>query len=159
VQLWRRQGEAAIAAGWRAVSLDPNNADAHLFLAFALVSLGRGEEALHYIAKGIRLNPHPSAVYQLVLGLCYFVMEDYEKAISVFKRGIQVTAVFKPNHFNLCLTYAQLGRDEELRVAREKLLELTESRTSVVQSFWLNEEMRLRMRSLGQLAGFEPLSG
>ena len=36
VRLWRKQGEAAIAAGWRAVHLDPNNADAYFFLFFAL---------------------------------------------------------------------------------------------------------------------------
>jgi adenylate cyclase len=67
--------------------MDPNNADAHLFLSMTLVAAGRGEEALHYIEKGIRLNPHPSTFYQLALGLCYFVLEEYDKAIAAFKRA------------------------------------------------------------------------
>ena len=88
VQLWRKQGEAAIAAGWRAVALDPNNADAYLFLAYALAASGRGEEGLHNIVKAMRLNPHPSAVYQTALCLCYFALEDYDLAIAACKRGL-----------------------------------------------------------------------
>jgi len=156
VQLWRRQGEAAIASGWRAVALDPNNADAHLFLSFALVALGRGAEALHYIEKGIRLNPYPSGVYQLALGLSYFVLEEFDQAIAAFKHGIEVTDVFIPNHYSLCLTYAQLGRYEELRKTREKLLELTEGRTSVLTSsgLWLNEKLLRQNEILRQKSGF-----
>jgi adenylate cyclase len=155
VQLWRGQGEAAIAAGWRAVDLDPNSADAHLFLAYALAALGRGEEALHNIVKGMRLNPHPSATYHLALCLSYLALEEYELAIAACKRGIEVTDVFIANHYLLCLIYTLQGRDEEARVEREKLMELTGGRKPVTRLIWLDEDLRFRMRGLVRLAGLE----
>jgi tetratricopeptide (TPR) repeat protein len=155
VQLWRKQGEAAIAAGWRAVALDPNNADAHLFLAFALAMSGRGEEALHNIVKGMRLNPHPGAVYYLALCFSYIALEEYEPAIAACKRGIEVTDVFIPNHYMLCLLYTLLGREKEAHSEREKLMTLTDARKPVVQSMWLDEDLRLRYDGLVRLAGLE----
>jgi adenylate cyclase len=155
VQLWRKQGEAAIAAGWRAVRLDPNNADAHLFLAFALAVSGRGEEAVHNIVKGMRLNPHPGAVYHLVLCLSYIVLEEYDLAIAVCKRGIEVKDVFIPNHYMLCVIYTLLGRDEEARVERDKLMELTGGRKPMIQAPWLDEDLRLRFHGVARLAGLE----
>jgi TolB-like protein len=155
VQLWRKQGEAAIAAGWRAVDLDPNNADAYFFLSFALAVSERGEEGLHNIVKAMRLTPHPSAFYQTALGLCYFVLEEYDLAIAAYKRGIEVTDVSIPNHYWLCLIYTLLGRDEEARVEREKLMELTGGRKPMLQHIWLNDDLGFRMHGLTRLAGLE----
>jgi len=155
VQLWRRQGEAAIAAGWRAVALDPNSADAHLFIAYALAASGRGEEALHNIVKGIRLNPHPPAVYHTALCLSYIALEEYELAIAACKRGIEVTDVFIPNHYMLCLICTLLGRDEEARMESRKLMELTGGRKPAIQFIWLDEDVRLRMDGLARLAGID----
>jgi adenylate cyclase len=154
IQLWRKQGEAAIAAGWRAVALDPNDADAYLFLAYALAASGRGEEALYNIVKAMRLNPHPSAVYQTALCLCYFALEDYDLAIAACKRGIEVTSAFIPNHYWLCLIYTLLGRDAEARVEREKLMQIG-GRKPVIQDFFIDEDLRRRMHGLAQLAGLE----
>jgi adenylate cyclase len=154
IQLWRKQGEAAIAAGWRAVALDPNDADAYLFLAYALAASGRGEEALYNIVKAMRLNPHPSAVYQTALCLCYFALEEYDLAIAACKRGIEVTSAFIPNHYWLCLIYTLLGRDAEARVEREKLMQIG-GRKPVIQDFFIDEDLRRRMHGLAQLAGLE----
>jgi tetratricopeptide (TPR) repeat protein len=148
VQLWRKQGEAAIAAGWRAVHLDPNNADAYFFLSFALAVSERGEEALHNVVKAMRLTPHPSAFYQTALGLCYFVLEEYELAIAACKRGVEVTDGSIPNHYWLCLIYTLLGREQEARVEREKLMELSGGRKPVIQHIWLNEDLGFRMHGL-----------
>jgi adenylate cyclase len=155
VQLWRMQGEAAIAAGWRAVALDPNNADAYLFLAYALAASGRGEEALHNIVKGMRLNPHPSAAYHLALCLSYIALEEYDLAIAACKGGIELTDVFIPNHHLLCQIYTLVGRDDEARLEREKLMELTGARKPVTQFIWLDEDLRIRMHALTRLAGLE----
>ena len=155
VQLWRKQGEAAIAAGWRAVDLDPNNADAYFFLSFALAVSERGEEGLHNILKAMRLTPHPSAFYQTALGLCYFVLDEYELAIAAYKRGIEVTDVSIPNHYWLCLIYTLLGRDEEARLERERLTELTGGRKPALRYIWLNDDLGFRMNGLARLAGLE----
>jgi tetratricopeptide (TPR) repeat protein len=138
------------------VALDPNSADAHLFLAYTFAAVGRGEEALHNIAKGMRLNPHPSAAYQCALGLSYFVLEDYDQAMAAFKRGIEVTDAFTLNHYWLCLVYTFLGRDEEARSEREKVLASSGFREAVLQNIWLDEELNLRSRGLAERAGFVP---
>ena len=155
VQLWRKQGEDSIAAGWRAVAMDPNSADAHVFLSLSLSAAGRGEEALLYIEKGMRLNPHPSTFYQYALGQCYFVLEDYEKAIESLKRGVELRKVFVPNHFNLCLLYTLLGREDEAKLAREEVLAITGGRPAAVRSIWVDEDLRLRWEGLASLAGLE----
>jgi TolB-like protein len=152
VQLWRKQEEAAIAAGRRAVALDPNNADAHLFLSVTLSAAGRGEEALPHIQKGMRLNPYPSSFYQSALGFCYFVLNDFDKAIAACRRGVELSEAFMPNHFWLCATYTQLNRHEEALVEREKMLALTGGRKPVIRSIWLNEGLRQRMQGLKQVA-------
>jgi len=153
VQMWRKQLEASVAAGWKAVAMDPNNADAHVFLCYALSAGGRGEEALHNIEKAMRLNPHPSALYQLVLGICYFVLEEYDKALAAFKRGVELREAFIPNHYFLCLTYMLLDRPVEVRAERETVLALTGDRKPVLQTIWIDEDLALRFRGLEQLAG------
>ncbi|MEZ5447309.1 MAG: adenylate/guanylate cyclase domain-containing protein [Gammaproteobacteria bacterium] len=153
VQLWRMQEEAAISAGRRAVALDPNNADAHLFLTMTLAAAARGEEALPYIQKAMRLNPHPSAFYQVALGMCHYAGEDYGQAIAAFRRGTELSEVFVPNHFFLCIIYTLLNRDEEARAEREKILAITGGRTPVLQKIWLDEDLRLQWTGLLQLAG------
>jgi TolB-like protein len=155
VQLWRKHGDAAIAAGWRAVAMDPNDADAHLFLSLALSSFGRGEEGLHYIEKGMRLNPHPSALYQLALGQCYYVLEEYEKAIAAFKHGVALRNVFYPNHWYLCVIYTLLGREKEARAEREMLLALTGGRKPIVREImvYLDDDLSRVAQELQRRAG------
>jgi adenylate cyclase len=153
VQLWRKQGEAAIAAGRRAVAMDTNDADAHVFLASALCASARGEEALHFVEKGMRLNPHPSYFYHFVLGQCYYVLEDYEKALTALKQGVALRDVFYPNHHHLCLIYTLLGREAEARAERDTLLMLTGGRKPVLRSLYLDEGVSRVVDELSRRAG------
>jgi len=57
VQLWHQNRDESIAECRRAVALDPNNAEAHLFLSLALSAAGLGEEALYYVEKAKRFSP------------------------------------------------------------------------------------------------------
>jgi tetratricopeptide (TPR) repeat protein len=153
VQCWRRQGEASLVAGRHAVALDPNDADAYLFLAMILAALGRGEEALNYIKTGLRLNPLPSSFYQAALGFCYYAQEKYEEAIAAYKRGTEVTDAFIPNHVWLCLIYKLLGRESEARIEREKVLALSGGRKPAVRHIFLDETLSARTQELIQLTG------
>ena len=153
VQRWRGQKDAAMDAGRRAVVMDPNNADAYVFLSLSLSAANFGEEALHYIETGMRLNPHPSTLCQFALGLCYLVLEDYEKALQAFKRGTELTESFIPNHSFLCIIYTLQHRKDEARVEREKAFSLTGGRKPLTQSIWLDEGLAQRIHTFGQLAG------
>lgn len=153
VQCWRKQGEASIAAGRRAVELDPNNADAYIFLAITLAVADQGAEALRHVKTGMRLNPHPSAFNQLALGFCHLVQGEHDEAVAAFKRGVEVSDAFIPNHVWLCVTYSLLGRKDEARFHHEKVMALTRGRKPVLQVIWLDDSLRARMTELMQLAG------
>jgi hypothetical protein len=103
----------------------------------------------------MRLNPHPGAVYHFALCLSYIALEEYDLAIAACKRGIEVTDVFIPNHYMLCLIYTLLDRDEEARSEREKVMQLAGDRRPPIQFIWLDNDLRLRMRGLSGLAGLE----
>jgi adenylate cyclase len=153
VQLWRKQTEASLAAGRRAVALDPNNADAHLFLSLSLSAAGRGEEALHLIEKGMRLNPHTSAFFQYALGQSFYVLEDYERAIAAAVRGVELLPAFIPNRYLLCIMYALLDKRPETHAERDAILAITRGRVPVVRPIWLDDELAARNRALLRLAG------
>jgi TolB-like protein len=153
VQLWRRQGAAALTAGSKAVAMDPNDADAHVFLSSALCAPGRGKEALHYIEKGMRLNPHPSGFYYFALGQCYYVLEEYEQALAAFKQGVALRDVFYPNHYHLCLIYTLFGREPQARAERDILLKLTGGRKPILRSIYLDEHVSNFTDELARRAG------
>lgn len=77
VELWRRQSEASIKSARRAIALDPNNADAHLYCSLILSASGRAEEGLRQIETAMRSNPHPAVFYLFALSQCYFALERY----------------------------------------------------------------------------------
>jgi TolB-like protein/Tfp pilus assembly protein PilF len=108
-------GENAVLEGRRACALDPNSADAKLFLAFALAATGHGKEALRNIETAMLLQPHPSSFYCDVLGLSHFALADYERAIAAFLRGIEINPSFMPCHYELAVTYGVCGRIDEAR--------------------------------------------
>lgn len=137
VSLWSKQREASIHYCRQAVVLDANNPELLNFLAMALSSAGLGEEALFYIEKALRLNPHSSPFYQFVLGQTYFVLEENDKAIAAFQHGCEMSETFIPNHVYLCATYAHLGMHEEMRAKRQVVISLTGGiKTKMIELPW-----------------------
>jgi len=124
VYIQMRQYEKAIAAGKRAVELDPNGADVHMHLGYALNYAGRPDEAIEYLNKAIRLNPFPPYSYPDAMGRSYFLKGHYEKAITEFKKALQLAPMSPPIHIHLAVTYSLLGQEEEARASAEKALEL-----------------------------------
>lgn len=152
VLLWRRDAQRAIAEGRRACALDTNNADAHIFLSYTLTATGRSAEGLRYIEKGMRLNPHPSCLYLQTLGLCYFAMAEYEKAIAAFNEGVEVNPMFLPHHTMLAVTYALLGREEEMRAERNVVLRVGPQASNL---FFIDPALVELSQKGKQLAGLE----
>ncbi len=131
VQLWRKNRDESIAECRRAVVLDPNNAEAHLFLSLALSAAGLGEEALYYVEKAKRFSPVADAFYIFAHGQSYFAQKNYAKAISIFEQGCIISANFKPNHFFLMIAYDVMGMHEQAQKKFEILSELTGNRTEI----------------------------
>lgn len=126
--LWLKNREESIAECRRAVVLDPNNAEAHLFLSLALSSAGLGEEALYYVEKALRFNPVPDAFHLFAHGQCYFAQGHYAKSIAIFEQGQKINANFKPNHFFQMIAYNVLGMHEKAQENLKILIALDNGR-------------------------------
>jgi adenylate cyclase len=151
VQLWRKNRDESIAQCRRAVVLDPNNAEAHLFLSLALSAAGLGEEALYYVEKAKRFSPVADAFYIFAHGQSYFAQKNYAKAISIFEQGCIINANFKPNHFFLMIAYDVMGRHEEAQKKFEILSAMTGSRTEMPNVvIWTDKALALQQEEIWQ---------
>jgi adenylate cyclase len=125
VYLYKKQHEKATAELKRAIALNPNYADAFAGLAEVLNWTGKPEKAIELVRKGIRLNPHHHAWYFYVLGASYMLMDQYEEAIGVLKRGIIRNPEFLGNHLVLAPLYAEMGRMEEAQDEVKEILRVS----------------------------------
>lgn len=153
VALWRRDGEASLAAGRRAVALDPNNADAHMYLSITLSALDRGEEALRQMETVMRLNPHPSALNLFGLGMCYMVLGRYEDAAGAFRQSSALRPTFVPSHVLGAVVQVLLGQEEAARHERDIADALTGGRGPVTRLAWLAPDLRERFAAATARAG------
>ena len=152
-ELGAADGEEAIAAGLRAVKLDSGNADAHLFLSLALSAscARRGSVALH--RKGMRLNPHPVHCLPARAGPVPMRARRLRGRRRSLRARVQLRDVFYPNHYCLCHLYALLGREEDAKAERDKLLELTGGRRPILRLMWLDEDLRRFSQELDRRVG------
>jgi TolB-like protein/Flp pilus assembly protein TadD len=120
----RKDYDKGIELGQQAVSVIPNGADAHAFLAMNLNFAGRPEEALPLFEKAMRLNPLPPPFYYLNFGSCYRQLGRFEEAITMFKKSIQLTPNNALAHQGLACTCALAGREEEAKAAAAELLRI-----------------------------------
>ena len=58
------------------------------------------------------------------MGFAYLIKGNYEKAITEFKKALQLAPMHSPTIIKLAVAYGLLGREEEARASAEKALEL-----------------------------------
>ena len=141
VQLWRRNRDESIAECRQAVALDPNNAEAHLFLSLALSSAGLGEEALYNIEKAKRFTPTPAPLYEFAYGNSYYALKQYKKAIAAFEQGCILSPNFIPCHYTQMLAYYQLDMQQEVQKKRAILLEIAGRERVFVLPIWTDKSL------------------
>jgi adenylate cyclase len=122
IYLMKCQYEKAIAEQEQAIALNPNQADNHAHLGMSLVFACKPEEAIVSLKKAIRLNPVPPSYYFVKLGRAYRVREQYEAAISAYKKA----ATRNPNdlfvYVDLAATYILAGNEKKARDAAAEVL-------------------------------------
>jgi YD repeat-containing protein len=111
------RGDDARRNAGRAISLDPNDPEAHIAMASALIISGEPVAALDFVASAVRLNPNYPGHYVMVRGIALFAANDLARSVEVFKEGLkrnpQANALLLP----LSSALAILGRREEARQA------------------------------------------
>ena len=111
--LHMQQHEDAIAEAQRAITLDPNDADSYIALAGALSLAGRPDEALSWVERAMRLNPHYPPHYLYQLGLAQFSIKQLEKAASTLETATALNPDDRWSYRLLLATYGLLGRSED----------------------------------------------
>lgn len=126
IYLLQRQHEKAIAAGQKAITIDPNYADGHVQLGQIMLYSGRFEESLQLIKKGMRLCPKPRPFYPWSLGYAYFMLGRYEEAIETGKHLLErcLKGECPPEWARqiLIVSYMELGMEEEARAEAQEVL-------------------------------------
>ena len=117
----QHEHKVAIAKAQRAIALDPNDANSYLAIAYALIYAGRPKEALDFVQRAMRLDPHYPAYYLFVLGLAHFSTEQFNEAANSFERTLKRNPENYMPLIHLAAAYAHLGREQEAAAAIEKL--------------------------------------
>jgi tetratricopeptide (TPR) repeat protein len=127
--------DMAIEEGKRAIAMNPNAAEAYVWLAMSLNFAGRPEEAIDSIKKAMRLSPFPPAYYTMHLGLAYREAGHFEEAISELKKSIKLRPNNITAHEALSITYALAGRYEEAQEAWSEILNIIAPKHSFEKVF------------------------
>jgi serine/threonine protein kinase/tetratricopeptide (TPR) repeat protein len=107
----------AIALERRALALDPELADAHMYLGSGLLGLGRIDEAIAEIREALRLDPENGQAFQALARAHWVGKGDFKAAIPLFERAIALNPEAGYSYLQLSLLLAwegQLDRAEEI---------------------------------------------
>jgi TolB-like protein/Flp pilus assembly protein TadD len=113
VHMWRREYEQAANAVQKSVALSPNYADGWGLLALINNQLGRGDQALRFVRRGMKLNPGYSWDYPYNEGRAYYNLGEYEKAVKPLLIALERNENAMNPRLYLAASYVRLGRVED----------------------------------------------
>ncbi|MFZ9030603.1 MAG: tetratricopeptide repeat protein [Robiginitalea sp.] len=102
----------ALAAFRKAVSMSPNNADAHVQIGFCLTLMGRHEEAVRHARIAEDLDPL-SPLTLFFTGVIHNHAKDFEAVLSNGQKLIELEPNFYGGHLWASNGYFRLGRNED----------------------------------------------
>jgi non-specific serine/threonine protein kinase len=106
----------AIELERRALAIDPELADAHMWLGSSLLNLGRVDEAIAEIREAIRLEPDNGQAHQALARALWIGRGDFAAAIPEFERSIELNPEAGYSYLQVSLLLAwegQYARAEE----------------------------------------------
>jgi len=118
--LYFGRNEDALAAAARALALSPNDPEAHLAMAWALIMTGRAEDGVVSIQTAMRLNPRYTSHYSHALGVAHFALGQLGEAARVLEQALERNPLAIELVPPLAAAYARLGRRNEARAVLSK---------------------------------------
>jgi DNA-binding winged helix-turn-helix (wHTH) protein/TolB-like protein/Flp pilus assembly protein TadD len=88
----------------QALALNPNDVGAETWYGLNLAAMGRVEEAIDLVQRAKEIDPLSPEI-NVVLGHLYYSSRQYEKAIDVYRKVIQLNPNFARAHMRLGMTY------------------------------------------------------
>ena len=116
--------EQAIEIERRALSIDPDLADAHTWLGAALLNLGRTDDAMAAMREAIRLEPDNGQSHQALARAYWVGKGDFASAIPEFERAIALNPEAGYSYLQLGLLLAWEGQYERAEEVCKRAVEL-----------------------------------
>jgi TolB-like protein/class 3 adenylate cyclase len=115
-----------IAECERALTLNPNLAQAHAFIGYGKYLLGLGSETEAHVAEALRLSPRDTFKYLWLsfVATAKFQVEAYAEVVEWSRRSIEANRQFPMAHIQLAAALAKLDRLSEARTEMEEGLVL-----------------------------------
>jgi Flp pilus assembly protein TadD len=153
--LYEGNADAALRDAEQAISLEPNDPEAHIVMAWALTISGKPKDGMNFIAAATRLNPNYPSHYVLARGIALFAADDLEQAATVLAEGAKQNPSADTLLPPLASVLAQLGRRDEARKtllswrpnASQFALERMAAHYSIPYN-WARDYMHIRQRLL-----------
>ncbi len=117
VALYNARHEEAMTEATRAIAKDPNDPEAYIAMAWAMITTGEAQTGLELVGRAMRLNPNYPNYYEFARGMAYFALDDLENAARVLARALQHDPGATGLAPALAATYARLGRRQDARAA------------------------------------------
>ena len=119
VQIYTNRAAQGIAECERALALDPNFAHAHAIIGLAKIVIGRFEETEAHVQEAIRLSPRDNYLFAwlVIAGVAQHYLGSDEKAVTCFRRSLEISRNHHAAQYYLAGALALLGRPEEARSA------------------------------------------
>jgi serine/threonine protein kinase len=137
--LFESDSEAAAQRFKAAIGADPDNFDAHFFLAKVYTRKSDPDAALREYQEAIRINPK-SADAQFNLGFVYFSQKRYDDARRQYEKVAQLAPPYLADVFyNLSACYEQMKRKHEAVATLRRGLEAVPT----------SDLLRSRLKQLG----------
>jgi len=106
----------------RVIELDPNNPYAYNNLGAVLVQSGKFREAIEPLQKSLQFSADGQAYSNL--GIAYFYLKDYDKAISAYEKAVQLVPTSDMFVGNLAEAYDLVGQKDRARATFEQAISL-----------------------------------
>ncbi|MEN8250947.1 MAG: adenylate/guanylate cyclase domain-containing protein [Bacteroidota bacterium] len=122
--LLKGQYDKGVAEAERFVEFFPNDSNAQFTMGRFLMAADRVEKAIPFYKKALRLDPYAIAPYFYNLGAAYWMMGQYEEAISECKKGLQRFPDDLFTHMVLVVSYIETGNVEGARKSAAEVLRI-----------------------------------
>ena len=119
LQLFTNRAALAVRGCEQALELDDNLADAHAYLGFIKVFLGRGAESEAHILQALRLSPRDIYAFKWMhlLGVVKLILGANAEAVEWLRRSLEANPNNPIVHFQFAAALALVGSVEEARAA------------------------------------------